>query len=156
MALKKRIKLDINSALKQGKILEVSVLRQLLAVLLNKEKEKFFKEKEEAELTEQEIIKVIFSEVKKIKESIKEFERGQRQDLIDKEKKEKEILENYLPKQLSEEEISRLVSQTIKKVKAREMKDIGKVMAVLVPEIKGRADGSLVSEIVKQELTKNG
>ena len=156
MALKKRIKLDINSALKQGKILEVSVLRQLLAVLLNKEKEKFFKEKEEAELTEQEIIKVIFSEVKKIKESIKEFERGQRQDLVDKEKKEKEILENYLPKQLSEEEISRLVSQTIKKVKAREMKDIGKVMAVLVPEIKGRADGSLVSEIVKQELTKNG
>ena len=73
--------------------------------------------------------------------------------MVDKETKEKEILEKYLPEQLSEEEIKKLVKEAIEKIGAKEIKDMGKVMAELMPQVKGKADGSLVSKIVKELLT---
>jgi len=165
---KEKIKQDLNTALKGRKELEVSVLRQLLAAILNKEKEKRFKIKEEkdVQLTDEETMEVISSEAKKRRESIVEFGKGKRQDLVEKEKKELEILEKYLPsqilqnktwegepEQLSEEEIKTLVKVAIEKVGAKEMKDLGKVMQELIPQVKGKADGSLVGKIVKELLT---
>lgn len=167
MELKEKIRLNLNSALKEKRTLEVLVLRQLLAAILNKEKEKRFKAKEEKDiqLTDEEVIEVISSEAKKRRESIVEFEKGKRQDLVEKEKKELEILEKYLPEQLPEEEIRKLIKEAIEKTDAKEIKDYnpsttrqgkniyGKVMAELMPKIKGKADGTLVSKIVKEFLT---
>lgn len=162
--LKEKIQQDLNSTLKAKRELEVSVLRLLTAAIFNKEKEKRYKlSKEKPELTAQElekesalsdeeIIEVISSEIKKRKEAIVEFERGKREDLAKKEKTEKEILERYLPEQLSEEEIKKIAKKAIKKVGAKEIKDMGKVMGELMPEVKGKADGTLVSKIVKESL----
>ena len=154
MILKEEIKLKLNSALREKKTLEVSVLRQLLAALLNKEKEKRFKSKEEkeAQLTDEEVMEVISSEAKKRRESIVEFGKGNRKDLADKEKEELDILAKYLPEQMSEEEIRKLVKEAIEKTGASEMKDMGKVMQELMPQVKGKADGNLVSKIVKDLL----
>lgn len=164
MLLKEKIQQSLQTALKTKKALELSVLRMLNAGIINKEKEKRYKiskekpeftEKElekESRLTDEEVLDVISSEAKKRKEAISLFEKGERQDLIEKEKKELEILQNYLPEQLSEKELKELAKAAITKVKAKEPKDMGKVMAELMPKVKGRADGSLVSKIVKELL----
>ena len=154
MDLKGKIKQNLSAALKEKRTLEVLVLRQLLAAILNKEKEKRFKAKEEKDiqLTDEEVIEVISSEAKKRRESIVEFEKGKRQDLVEKEKKELEILKKYLPEQLSEKEIRKLVEEAISETGAKEIKDMGKVMSELMPKVRGKADGSLVSKIVKELL----
>jgi uncharacterized protein YqeY len=163
--LKEKILKDLNRTIKERKEIEVSTLRLLLSAIFNKEKEKRYKlSKQKPELTEkdlekesqlvdEEVIEVISSEIKKRKESIELFEKGQRQDLVEKETKEKEILEKYLPEQLSEEEIKKLVKEVIDKTGAKEIKDMGKVMAELIPKVKGKADGATVSKIVKELLT---
>lgn len=172
--LKEQIQEDLNSALKEKKRLEVLVLRLLSAAIFNKEKEKRYKiskEKPEAReeelekesrLTDEEVVEVISSEIKKRKEAILEFEKGDRQDLVEKEKKELKILEKYLPEQLSEEEIKKLAKEAIAAYKVSLApeewervgpKDIGKVMAKLMPKIKGRAEGNLVLKIVKDFLS---
>ncbi len=154
MELEKRIKLDLKSAMFAKKELEVSVLRQLLAAVLNKEKEKRFKSKEEKEayLTDEEFMEVILSEAKKRREAIDLFTKGGRADLAEKEKRELEILGKYMPEQMTAEEIKKLVMEAISKVGAKEMKDMGKVMAELMPKVKGKADGNLVGSIVKESL----
>ncbi len=164
MSLKAKFYQDLNEAVKKKEEVESLVLRSLLAAILNKEKEKRYKiaklepeteEKEcapKSQLTDEEVIEVIFSEVKKRKEAILEFEKGKREDLVEKEKKELEILERYLPKQLSEEEIKKLAKETIVKIGAKELKDIGKVITQLMPKVKGKADGGLVSKIVRELL----
>jgi len=114
-----------------------------------------FKEEEiekESQLTDQEIIDVISSEIKKRKEAILEFEKGKREDLAEKEKAEIGILQKYLPEQLSEEDLKKLAKEAIDKVGAKESKDMGKVMAELMPQVKGRAEGSEVNRIVKKLL----
>jgi len=164
MALKGNIRQDSKEAVKNREGLKSSVLRLLLAAIFNKEKEKRYKlskEKpelsgeeleEESQLNDEEVIDVISSEARKRKESIVEFGKGKRMDLVEKEKKELEILEKYLPEQLSEEEIKKLVKEAIDKTVAKEMKDTGKVMQEVMPKVKGKADGSLVSRIVKDLL----
>ena len=166
MGLKEKIEKDFQKTLKERKAIETSTLRMLKAAIFNNEKEKRYKlsktkpeliEEElekESQLIDEEIIEVISSEVKKRKEATLEFEKGQREDLVEKEKKEIEILKKYLPEQLSEEEIKKLAKETIKQIGAKETKDMGKVMAELMPRIKGRAEGSLVSKIVKEILTQ--
>ena len=176
MTLKEKIQENLKKALKEKKEVEVLTLRMLLAAVFNKEKEKRYvlsqekseisieklkkespeyKELErESFLDDKEMIDVIFSEVKKRKESILAFQKGKREDLVEKEKKELEVLKRYLPEQLPEEEIKKLVQETIKEVAAQEIKDMGKVMKELMPKIKGRADGNLVSKIVKDLLEK--
>ena len=174
MSLKKRIQEDLVKSLKEKDDLKASVFRLLLASLLNREKEKRYKayqtktdiaEKElveKSQLTDEEIVEVVSSEIKKRREAALEFEKGKRQDLADKEKKELEILKEYLPEQMSEEEIRNLVKEIIAALRAslapseREkfgIKDMGKVMSQLMPIIKGKADGGLVSNIVKELLS---
>jgi hypothetical protein len=167
MSFKKRIQENLYAALKKGKKIELSTLRLLLNSIFNREKEKRYrlsqekpelKEKElekESQLSDEEIIQVILSEIKKRKESIAEFEKGKRQDLVEREKKEMEVLKRYLPEQLSEEEIRKLAGKIIKKTGAKSLKDMGKVMKDLMPKIKGKAEGSLVSKIVKELLSSS-
>ncbi len=170
--LKEKIRQDLNSALKEKKELEVSVLRLLSAVIFNKEKEKRYKiskEKpgakgeeleKESQLTDEEVVDVISSEVKKRKEAVflvRQKIEGAREkekieSFINKEEGEIEILEKYLPEQLSEKEIKNLAREAIEKIGATGFKDIGKVMAELMPRIKGKAEGGLVSKIVKELL----
>jgi uncharacterized protein YqeY len=164
MALKEKIQNDLREAVKKKEELEALVLRSLLAAIFNKEKEKRYrisKEKpefateeleKESQLIDEEVIEVISSEVKKRKEAILEFEKGKREDLVKKEKAELEILEKYLPEQLSEEEIKKFAKEAIEKTGAKEIKDMGKVMAELMPKVKGKADGALVSKTVKELL----
>ncbi|MCX6760525.1 MAG: GatB/YqeY domain-containing protein [Candidatus Nealsonbacteria bacterium] len=162
--LKEKILQNLNASVKGKKDTEVLVLRQILATVLNKEKDKRFKKskekpdlsgkelEKESLLTEEEVLEVVSYEAKKRRESISEFGKGGRNDLVEKEKKELAIIETYLPKQLSEEEIRSLVKEAVEKTGAKEQKDMGKVMAELMPKTKGRADGSLVSKIVKESI----
>lgn len=162
--LKEKILQNLNSAVKEKKDTEVLVLRQILATVLNKEKEKRFKKTKEkpnlseaelakeSQLTEEEALEVVSYEAKKRRESIVEFGKGGREDLVEKEKKELAIIEAYLPEQLKEEEIRKLVKEAVEKTGAKEPKDMGRVMAELMPKTKGKADGSLVSKIVKETM----
>jgi hypothetical protein len=164
MLLKDRIQADLISSLKEKRELELSVLRMLQAAILNKEKEKRYKlskEKSEvlgndleqaSQLSDEEIIDVIFGEVKKRKEAQLLFEKGGRVDLAEKEKREIEILNQYLPEQISEEELRILIKEAILKTGAKDKKDIGKVMTQLMPKVKGRAAGNEVSRIVRELL----
>ncbi len=163
---KDKISQNLKIALKGKKEIELSVLRMVLAAILNKEKEKKYRlskenpdlSQEELEkqdqLTEKEITSIISTEAKKRKEAIMAFEKGERKDLVEKEKKELDILKKYLPEQLSEQELAKIIQGVIKETGAREMKDMGKVMKEVMPRVVGRAQGNLVSDIVK-ELLKN-
>ncbi len=168
--LKKQIQGDVTDALKQGNQETAGVLRLILAAMTTKEKEKRYKvskqkpslkESElvkESELTDQEIIDVLSSEIKKRKDAIGLYEKGNRKDLADKEKNEIEILKKYLPEQLSTEELKKLVEESIKKVGGPkghpEIKDMGKVMTELMPKVKYKADISEVSKMAKELLGK--
>jgi len=138
---KKDIQDDLNKAVKENDENTKSVLRMLLAAVVNKEKE-IGKELED-------ITDIVSSEAKKRREAIKEYEKGGRNDLADKEKAELEVLSKYLPEQLSEEEIKLLVKKAIEE---SDTKEIGKIMAVLMPQVKGKADGSEVNRIVRELL----
>jgi hypothetical protein len=165
--LKQKIKADLEHAVKEQKTLDMSVLRILWSVMNNKEIEKRFgltktnpslnaeQLDKESILTDDEIINTISSEMKKRKESIEMFTKGNRLELADKEKQELEILKGYLPEQISEEEIKKIVQVAIEKLGAKEMKDMGAVIKEVMAQAKNKADGSLVSKIVK-DLLING
>ncbi|MGC8964703.1 MAG: GatB/YqeY domain-containing protein, partial [Brevinematia bacterium] len=104
------------------------------------------------ELTEEEIISVIQKEIKKRKEAMELYEKGGRKDLYEKEKAELEILESYLPKQLTEEEIKSIIAEAINSLGAKSPSDVGKVMKEVMPKVKGRADGNFVKRLVEESL----
>lgn len=152
--LKQTIQNDTTEAMKSGDSFVVGTLRMLLAAATTKEKEKKFKEKLEGDavLTDDEIISVISSEIKKRKDAIALYEKGNRLELAEKEQKEIEILKKYLPEQLSEEELRKIILESIVNVGAKEIKDIGKIMKDLMPKVKGKADSGEVSKIIKELL----
>ncbi|MFH0906748.1 MAG: GatB/YqeY domain-containing protein [bacterium] len=164
MSLKEKIKEQIKDAMIKKDASRVSVLRMLMSVILNKEKEKRTKlSKEEnnpekldelSNLTDEEIIEVISSESKKRKDSIEQYEKGNRQELAEKEKKELEILVDYLPEQMDEDEIRKIISKKIEEVGASGPQDTGKIMGAIMGQLKGKADGNIVSKIVQEELKK--
>jgi len=168
MALKDKILKDLSVATKEKKEVELLVLRQILSATLNQEKEKRFKlskEKpdmagedldKESRLAEEEVQSIIFTEAKKRKEAMVDYEKGGRQDLVDKEKAELAILEDYLPEQMSGEELKNLAKEAIDKIGAKSMQDIGKVMSDLMPKVKGKADGGQVNQVVKSLLENAG
>jgi len=107
----------------------------------------------DATLTEEELAELLQKQAKQRQESIDAYKKGGRADLVEKETKELEIIRGYLPKQLPEEKIKKLAEEAIKEVGAKGSQDIGKVMGVLMPKVKGQADGSSVSKIVKELLS---
>jgi len=154
--IKQDIQKNITEALKQSDSFVAGTLRMLMAAILSKEKEKKFKEKLEGDvvLLDAEIIDVIGSEIKKRKDAVSFYEKGGRPELAEKENREIEVLKKYLPEQMSEEDLKKQIKDSISKTGAKEMKDMGRVMADLTPKIKGRADSGLASKIVKEILSK--
>lgn len=106
------------------------------------------------EATDEDVMAVIQKEVKQRRDSIEQFENAGRQDLADKEKAELTILQTYLPAQMGEEEVRKLVEEAVATTGATTQQDMGKVMGALMPKVKGKADGGLVSRLVKEALSK--
>jgi len=149
MGLKEKLADDIKNAMKSGDKIKLEVARMLQTMLKRREIER---RAEGKELTEEDEIQVIKSEIKKRKEAIELFEKGGRNDLAEKERKELEILNEYLPEQMSEEEIAKFVDNVIKEIGATSPKDFGKVMGRVMKELAGKADGAVVQKIVKEKL----
>jgi len=164
--LKKDIQDACNTALKSGEQFTLGVLRMLLASVATKEKDKRYKASKqnpdlkeedlvkESELKDEEIIDVVSSEIKKRKDAIALYTQGNRPELAESEGKEIEVLKKYLPEQLSEGDINKLIEEAVSKTGAKEMKDMGRVMAELNPKIKGKADSGEVSKKIKEILSK--
>ena len=148
MSLQQRLDDDLKGAIKSSDKLKTSVLRMLKAAIKNKQVEK------NRELSEEEVISVISTLSKQRRESIELFSKGGREDLADKEKQELLILQAYLPSQLTPDQLDRLIVETIQESSAEGVKDMGKVMRLLMPRIKGAADGKLVNQRVKELLEK--
>jgi uncharacterized protein YqeY len=146
MELRERIDTDIKQALKSGAKDKLSALRMLSAALKNKQIDK------RRPLTEEEVVETVRTLIKQRKDSIEQFAKGGRQDLVDKETAEVAVLEVYLPKQLSREELEAMVRDVVGRTGAKGAKDMGKVMKELVPLVGGRADGKQLSELVKHAL----
>ncbi len=146
MGLKKQIKEDLNKALKAKEKGKVSVLRMVNAEIKNEEIDK------KEDLTDEDIIKIIFKELKKRKEGLEEFKKAGRDLIVKKEEKQIQILEDYLPEQMSKEEIEELVEKVIEETRAEGMSDMGKIMKEIMPKVKGKADGKIVNSIVKEKL----
>jgi len=146
--VKNRIRQDLTAAMKAREVLRVSTLRLILSEIERKEKEKGLPAEQEA------IIQILYTMIKKRKEAIELFIKGNRQDLADKEEKEIPIIESYLPQQMHEDEIRQEVLATIAEQGVRSVKEIGKVMGVLSKKLAGKAQGSAISSIVKEELQK--
>ena len=138
---------DMKEALRSKDKIRLSTIRMINSLIKNAEIDK------RGELTEEEIVQLLRKYAKQRKEAIEMYEKGGRQDLVEKEKRELEIVESYLPEELSEEEIRKLVREVIEEVGASSPKDLGKVMKVVMPKVKGRADGSLVNRIVREMLS---
>ena len=136
--------------MKAREVLRVSTLRLILSEIERKEKEKGLPAEQEA------IIQILYTMIKKRKEAIELFIKGGRQDLADKEEKEIPIIESYLPQQMHEDEIRQEVLATIAELGVRSVKELGKVMGVLSKKLAGKAQGSAISSIVKEELQKLG
>jgi hypothetical protein len=105
-------------------------------------------------LNDEDVLGVIAKQVKQRKDALEEFKKAQREDLMEQTAKELDILMDYLPKQLTEEELKVIVSDAIKEVGATSIKDMGKVMSTVMPKVKGRADGTMINKIVKEILNE--
>ncbi len=145
-SIKDRLQDDWKVALKAKDKFTSSVISTAKAAVLLVEKT------DNRKLEDDEVITILAKEIKQRREAMLEFEKGNRQDLIDQSKAEIEILLKYLPQQLSEEEIKQLVKESAEEVGANSIKDMGKVMSAVKPKVVGKADGKLVSQLVKEYL----
>jgi uncharacterized protein len=148
--LKDRLRADLTTAIKSRDQIRSSTLRMVLTAITNAE----VAGKQQRELSDDDIVGVLSSESKKRREAAEAFDHAGRTDSADKERAEAEVLADYLPVQLSEAEVSDLVAQTIAALGAGDdgMRAMGKVMGALQPQVKGRADGSLVAAEVRRQL----
>jgi len=150
MNLKEKINEDLKSAMKSGDKIKLETIRSIRALILEFEKSGANKE-----LSPEDEIKILTSAVKKRKDSIEQFRNGGREELAQKEEKELNILLNYLPKQLSEEEIKMEVKKIAEAIGAKSKEDFSKLMPQAMKQLKGKADGKKVKEIVEQILGIN-
>lgn len=146
--LKEQIEKDLIEAMKAKDETKLLVLRSLKSAIKNSEIQK------QTELKDEDILSVIQGQIKSRKDSIALYKQGGREELAEKEQIEIDILNTYLPEQMSEEEVKKLVQKAIEETGANTMQDMGKVMGTLMGQVKGKADPSMVSSIVKAELTK--
>ncbi len=146
MSLKETLLEDMKTAMREKDTLKKNAIQMVRSAILQVEKDS------RVTLDDDSIIDVIGREVKKRRDSLSEFEKSGRQDLIDNLKTEIDVLLKYLPEQLSEEELEKIVKETIQETGASSMKDIGKVMQAVMPKVKGRADGKIINQIIKKIL----
>ncbi len=145
--LKEQLLEDLKNAMKEKDEIRKNAVQMVRAAILQVEKDNGIS------LQDDKIIEIIAKEVKKRKDSIEDYKKGERQDLVSQIETEIEILSKYLPKQLSKEEIKKIVEEVIKEVEATSIKDMGKVMKVAKEKIGASADGKSINEVVKELLS---
>lgn len=143
MSLKERLAQDLKESMKNKDNVRKSTVQLVRTAILQVEKDK------KITLDDEDILEVIAKQLKQRKDSLPEYEKSGREDLISQLKQEMEVLMEYLPEQLSEEELRPIVADAVEAVGASSMKDMGKVMEYVMPKIKGRADGKAVSNVAK-------
>ena len=146
MTLSERINNDLKEAMKSKDSFRLSVIRMVKGAM------QLAKPNPREELTDDDVITVISKQIKMRNDSIKEFEDAGRSDLVEQNKKEIEILNIYMPKQLSEEELTEIIDKVFEEVKPTSQKDMGLIMKNISPLVKGKADMSLVNKLVKERL----
>ena len=147
MNLEERLVKEMNEAMKSSDKLRLSAIRMIRSNVKNKEIEI------RKPLDDEEIQRVIQGMVRRGEESLEQFKSGERMDLVEKESKEIEILKSFLPQSLTQEEILKIIDQTIEETQATSLKDLGKVMKSVMPKLQGKADGKLINELVKGRLS---
>ncbi|MDO4719979.1 MAG: GatB/YqeY domain-containing protein [Peptostreptococcaceae bacterium] len=146
MALKEKLMDDLKEAMKNKEQVKKSVVTLIRSAIKQKEVD------ERIELSDDDILAVISKQVKQRKDALEDFKKGGREDLIAQTEEEIAILSSYLPPQLSDEELEGIIKEVIEKVGASSMKDMGKIIGMANPVVKGRADGKRMNEIVKRIL----
>ena len=146
MSLAENLEQDMKEALRNKEEKRLSTIRFLRSQIKNREIDK------KLPLTDEEIIEIIQKGIKQRKEILPDLERASRQDLIEQANKEIATLQSYLPAQLSSEELKQIIGEAIKEVGATSPRDMGKVMGALMPRVKGKADGKVLSELIKALL----
>ena len=146
MSLKEKLQEDLKSSTKNKDTIKKSVVTLIRAAIKQHEVDN------RVELADDAIIDIISKQLKQRKDSLAEFVKANRDDLVEETKSEIQVLEGYLPQQLSEEELEKIVIETIAEVGATSMKDMGKIMAAIKPKTAGRADGRKINELVKKNL----
>lgn len=147
MNLTERLNDDMKQAMKSQDKFRLSVIRMVRATIKNREIEL------KRALEDDEVLDIVSREIKQRKDSLQEFKKAGRDDLAENVAAEIDVISVYLPQQLSDEEVKEIVQQTIQETGASSKADMGKVMAALMPKVKGRADGKLVNQFVQQFLS---
>lgn len=148
MTLREQLDADMKNAMREKDTVRLSTVRMIKSAMKYKETEPGAS----GPLDDSGIVQVVVSEVKKRRDSVSEYEKAGREDLAEKERAEIEILQAYLPAQLSADELEKMVADAIAEAQASGPKDMGKVMKILTPRIQGRADGKVAADLVKQKL----
>lgn len=146
MTLSEKINNDLKDAMKNRDSFKLGVIRMIKGAM------QLEKPNPRAELTDDDVIKVISKQIKMRKESIKEFEASGREDLVIQNEKELEILNSYMPEQLSLEELNQIIDKVFEELKPTSVKDIGMIMKSISPLVKGKADMSLVNSLIRERL----
>ena len=144
MSLKISLMEDLKDSMKNKDTIKKNTIIMVRAAIKQREVD------ERIELTDENILDIVSKQVKEKRAAIEEFKRGNRQDLVDLTNAEIDILLNYLPKQLSEEEVEEIVKEVIIEINATSMKDIGMIMKTVMPRVKGRTDGNIVNKVVRK------
>jgi hypothetical protein len=147
MALTEKINDDLKAAMKSGDSIKLNTIRSIRSKIIE-----LSKRGTGSSITPEDELTILLSEAKKRKEAIEMYQKGGRTDLSDQEQRELEIINEYLPKQMSREEAADIVKKIIQEVGAVSAKDFGKVMPAAMKELKGKIDGKVVQEVVKQQL----
>ena len=148
MSLKEKLADDLKTAMKDKNVIRKNVVQLVRAGVLQIEKDK------KVTLDDEGVLEVIAKQLKQRRDSLPDYEKSGREDLIAELKAEMDVLMEYLPAQLTEEELYEIVEQAVLKIGASSMKDMGKIMAEVMPKTKGRADGKMINEIAKAILNK--
>ncbi len=147
MSLKERLADDLKSAMKNKEVIRKNVVQMVRAAVLQVEKDK------RVTLDDDGVLEVIAKQMKQRRDSLPDYEKSGRDDLIAELKAEMDVLAEYLPKQLTREELEVIVAEAVKSTGASSVKDMGKIMAAVMPQTKGRADGRIINEIAKELLS---
>jgi len=147
MAIKEQLMDELKIAMREKDVIRKNAVQNARSAILQVEKDT------KTEIGDDGIIEIISKMVKKLKDAAVEFEKGGRQDLVDNNNREIEVLSKYLPEQLSEEELTKIIKEVISETGAESMKDMGKVMGMVIQRTKGKADGGSVNAIVKELLS---
>ncbi len=144
MSLKEQLMGDLKASMKNKDTIRKNTVTMVRAAIKQIEVD------ERKDVTDEEILEIMSKQVKEKRFAIEEFKKGSREDLVELTETEIEILLEYLPKQLTEEEVEQIVAETIKEINATSMKDIGLIMKAVMPKVKGRTDGNIVNKVVKK------